>query len=68
MDLLFDEEHYTICGAAAALGCGRETTRLLIRSEKGVLKIRIGKKRAHTMYSIPESVLVRLHTRLLNAN
>ena len=68
LDSFFGEEHYTIRSVASILGCGRETVRLLVRSETGVLKIRLGKKRAHCMYRIPKSVLFRLHTRLLNAS
>ena len=33
----------------------------------GRLKIRLGRKKAHTIYSVPESVAVRIHTRLLNS-
>jgi hypothetical protein len=46
---------------------GRETIRLLVKDETDVIKIRLGRKRAHTTYSIPESVAVRIHTRLLNS-
>jgi hypothetical protein len=45
---------------------GRETVRLLVKDEQGVIKIRLGRKRANTIYSVPESVAVRIHTRLLN--
>jgi hypothetical protein len=34
-------------------GLGRETVRKLVKDDPGVLKIRVGKKRAHTFYSIP---------------
>lgn len=46
---------------------GRETVRLLVKDEDGVIKIRLGRKKAHTIYSVPESVAVRIHTRLLNS-
>jgi hypothetical protein len=46
---------------------GRETVRLLVKNEHGVIRIRLGRKRAHTIYSVPESVAVRIHTRLLNS-
>jgi hypothetical protein len=68
VDSYFNDEHFTIRGVAAALGCGHETARLLVRRETGVLKIRLGKKRSHSLYSIPKSVLLQLHTRLLNAS
>jgi hypothetical protein len=41
---------------------GRETVRLLVKDERGVIKIRLGRKKAHTIYSVPESVAVRIHT------
>jgi hypothetical protein len=36
-------------------------------NEPGVIKIRLGRRKAHTMYSVPQSVAERVHTRLLNA-
>jgi hypothetical protein len=32
-----------------------------------VIKVRLGRKQAHTTYSVPESVAIRIHTRLLNS-
>ena len=32
---------------------GRETVRLLVKDERGVIKIRLGRKKAHTIYSVP---------------
>jgi hypothetical protein len=49
------------------VGYGRETIRKLVQNEPGVLKLKLGKKKAHTVYSIPASVAQRIHTRLLNA-
>ena len=46
---------------------GRETVRLLVKEEEGVIKIRLGRKRAQTICSVPESMAVRIHTRLLNS-
>ena len=65
-DLAF-ERHYRIGELAAKWQLGRETVRLLVKDERGVLKIRLGRKKAHTIYSVPESVAVRIHTRLLNS-
>jgi hypothetical protein len=45
---------------------GRETVRKLVKDDPGVIKIRMGRKKAHTVYSIPESAARRIHTRLLN--
>lgn len=61
------ERHYRIGELAAKWQLGRETVRLLVKDERGVIKIRLGRKRAHTIYSLPESVAVRIHTRLLNS-
>jgi hypothetical protein len=60
------EKHYRIGELAQLWGLGRETVRQIVCREPDVLKIRMGRKRAHTTYSIPESVARRLHTRLLN--
>ena len=61
------ERHYRIGDLAEVWKLGRETVRLLVKDERGVIKIRLGRKRAHTIYSVPESVAVRIHTRLLNS-
>jgi hypothetical protein len=46
---------------------GRETVRLLVKDERGVIRVRLGRKKAHTIYSVPESVAARIHTRVLNS-
>lgn len=46
---------------------GRETVRVLVKDEDGVIKVRLGRKKAQTVYSVPESVAKRIHTRLLNS-
>src|SRR2546427_9823068 len=61
------ERHYRIGELAEMWQLGRETVRLLVKDERGVIKIRLGRKKAHTIYSVPESVAVRIHTRLLNS-
>jgi hypothetical protein len=60
------ERHYRIGELAQTWQLGRETVRLLVKDEPGVIRIRLGRKKAHTNYSVPESVAVRIHTRLLN--
>ena len=60
------ERHYRIGELAEMWKLGRETVRLLVKDEQGVIKIRRGRRKAHTIYSVPESVAVRIHTRLLN--
>src|SRR5271155_5606193 len=61
------EKHYRIGDLARMWGLGRETVRKLVKDDPGVIKIRMGKKKEHTVYSIPESAARRIHTRLLNA-
>ena len=60
------EKHYRISELARLWGIGRETVRRLIKDDPGVIKIRLGRKKAHTVYSVPESAAQRIHTRLLN--
>jgi hypothetical protein len=60
------ERHYRIAELAEMWSLGRETVRLLVKDEQGVIKIRLGLKKVHTIYSVPASVAQRIHTRLLN--
>ena len=60
------ERHYRIGDLAEMWQLGRETVRLLVKDERGVIRVRLGRKKAHTVYSVPESVAARIHTRLLN--
>ena len=60
------EIHYTVSELAKQWHLGRETVRLLLKDEPGVLKIRMGARKSSTRYSIPESVARRIHTRLFN--
>jgi hypothetical protein len=61
------EKHYRISELARTWGIGRETVRRLVKDDPGVIKIRLGRKKAHTVYAIPESAAHRIHTRLLNS-
>ena len=61
------EKHYRISDLAGLWGLGRETVRKLVKDDPGVIKIRMGRKKTHTIYSIPESAAHRIHTRLLNS-
>lgn len=61
------ERHYRIGELADMWKLGRETVRLLVKDEAGVVRVRLGRKRSHTFYSVPESVARRIHTRLLNS-
>ncbi len=60
------EKHYRISDLARLWGLGRETVRKLVKDDPGVIKIRMGRKKSHTIYSVPESAAHRIHTRLLN--
>jgi hypothetical protein len=66
-DSPFDQVHYRIGDPARRWALGREKVRLLVKDEPGVMRFRQGRKNAHTMYSVPESVAQRIYTRLLNA-
>jgi hypothetical protein len=60
------EKHYRVGELARTWGIGRETVRKLVMDDPDVVKIRQGRKKSHTTYSIPESAARRIHTRLLN--
>jgi hypothetical protein len=61
------EKHYRIGALARLWSLGRETVRKLVKDDPGVIKIRMGRKKSHTTYGVPESAARRIHTRLLNA-
>jgi hypothetical protein len=65
LESAFDEQHYRVADLAALWAIGREKVRLLIKDEPGVLKLRMGRKKAHSTYSVPASVAKRIHNRLL---
>ena len=58
------ENHYTIADLAGLWRLGRETVRLLVKEEPGVLKVRMGRRKFLTRYSVPDSVARRVHTKL----
>ena len=58
------ERHYRLSDLASMWRIGRETARKLCMNEPGVLRIRLGRKKSHVMYSVPESVAERIHRRL----
>ncbi len=60
------EQHYRIKYLADRWKIGRESIRLAIKDDPGVIKMRHGRKKAHTTYSVPESVAQKIHTKLLN--
>lgn len=66
MDAAF-EQHYRISDLAKMWSLGRETIRKAVKDEPEVLKIRMGRARRHTTYSVPASVAAKIHTKLLNS-
>ena len=62
------ERPYRVGELAKLWSLGRETVRKLVRDDPGVIKIQMGRKNAHTVYSVPESAAQRIHTGLLNSN
>jgi type IV secretory pathway TrbD component len=65
LESAFDEQHYRIGDLAGRWKIGRETVRLMVKDEPGVMKVRMGRKQSHTTYSVPDSVAERIHNRLL---
>jgi len=61
------EKHYRIGELVRMRGLGRETGPRLVKDDPGVIKIRMGRKKTHTTYSVPETAAHRIHTRLLNS-
>jgi len=61
------EPHYRLSDLAKQWALGRETIRKLVKDEPDVVRVRIGRSKKNTTYSVPESVARRIHTRLLNA-
>ena len=67
-DTSYAEKHYRVGELAELWKLGRETVRLLVNDYPGVVKVRMGRKKSHTTYSVPESVAAKIHTRLLNSS
>jgi uncharacterized protein YxjI len=61
----FREQHYKIGDLARRWKLGRETVRLMVKDEPGVMMVRLGRKQSHTTYSVPDAVARRIHNRLL---
>lgn len=58
------ERHYRIAELCEVWGIGRETLRRILIDEPGVVRIRMGRRKYHTTYSVPASVAERIHRRL----
>jgi hypothetical protein len=66
-NLVVNEKHYTIAEIAEQWGISTDLARDTFRNEDGVLKFdRPGSrvKRSYSTLRVPESVMVRVHTRL----
>jgi hypothetical protein len=65
-NLVVDEKHFTPAELAKAWGLSAETVRQIFRAEPGVLRIGSANKdaREYLTLRIPQSVAVRVHTRL----
>jgi hypothetical protein len=50
------EKHYRIGDLAEIWSLGRETIRNILVDEPGVIKVRMGRRKTHTTYSVPASV------------
>lgn len=61
-DLTFAEQHYRINDLARLWGMSRTTVRELVKDHPQVIKVRLGKKKTYTIYSVPESVASLIHT------
>jgi hypothetical protein len=57
----FDELHFRIRDLAGLWGLSREKVRLVVKDEPGVMRFKLGRKKAHTTYSVPESVAARIY-------
>jgi len=58
------EDHFGIADLSRKWKISRETVRLLVKDEPGVIRIRLGRKKTMCRYSVPASVATRIHNRL----
>jgi hypothetical protein len=58
------EKHFSVRELAEQWGLGRESIRKRFQFEDGVVKLKLGRKKSDTRYSIPASVARRVHTKL----
>ncbi len=58
------EQHFSIADLAKTWRISRETIRLLVKDEPGVIRVQLGRKKSMCRYSVPETVARRIHTRL----
>jgi hypothetical protein len=58
------EQHYTVAQLAQQWRMSYESVRLIVKSEPGVIRLRMGLTHQRTHYSVPQSVARRIHSRL----
>jgi hypothetical protein len=58
------EKHYTVLELSKIWRLNRETVRQIVQFEPGVVRVRRGLKKMRTHYSVPESVVRRIHNKL----
>jgi len=61
----FNEQHFSLKEFAERYRMSEDTARRLVKDEPDVLKIKIGPEKAHTLYSIPESVARQIYNRFV---
>lgn len=59
------EQHYSIADLSELWRISRESVRLLIMHDPGVIRLQLGRKKTMCRYSIPASAARRIHTLLL---
>jgi hypothetical protein len=59
----FTEPHLSLKEFAQRYRISEDTARRLVKDEPGVLRIKIGPKKAHALYLLPESVARRIYNR-----
>src|SRR5262249_49413246 len=61
------ERHYRIGELADMWKLGRETVRLLVKDDRGLIKIRRGRKKRNPVFSVPQTVPLKIHASLLSS-
>jgi len=61
------ERHWKLSEIAERWNLSVEMCRLIFKDEPGVVRIRWGVRKARTTYVVPESVLRRVHVRLITS-
>ena len=65
VDLLYRGDVVVALNKKLSMSVEKGVISQLVKDDPGVIKIRMGRKHAHTVYSVPESAARRIHTRLM---